>query len=80
MESYVYVLWSEKLGKRYIGSCRDLKSRIQAHNTGKQRFTKAGIPWELIYKEERNSYSEARQREAFLKSGQGRLWLDRLME
>ncbi|MFA5832975.1 MAG: GIY-YIG nuclease family protein [Bacteroidota bacterium] len=48
----VYVLWSDRLQKRYVGSCEDLKIRIKQHNNGESKFTKGGIPWILIYTEE----------------------------
>ncbi|MBX2991722.1 MAG: GIY-YIG nuclease family protein [Bacteroidetes bacterium] len=73
---YVYVLWSDKLKKRYVGSTKDYQKRLVEHNNGKTSFTKAGIPWRLIHVEEFSDTSSARQRELFLKSGAGRKWLD----
>ncbi|MGA2622464.1 MAG: GIY-YIG nuclease family protein [Bacteroidota bacterium] len=73
---YVYVLWSEKLQKRYIGSTDDIDQRLIAHNSGKTPFTRRGMPWVVIHREELETLSEARRRERFLKSGIGRKWLD----
>jgi len=73
---HVYVLWSEKLQKRYVGSTDDVPGRLKQHNRGKTPFTKAGIPWAFVHKEEFETLSLARKREAFLKSGAGRSWLD----
>ena len=73
---YVYVLWSEKLQKRYIGCTADVEKRIGEHNRGCNKFTKGGIPWILVYQEEFTSKREALKREKFLKSGVGRAWLD----
>ena len=73
---YVYVLWSDKLHKRYIGSTADIEKRIAEHNRGCNKFTKGGIPWILVYQEEFTSKREALKREKFLKSGVGRAWLD----
>src|SRR3989344_6889619 len=73
---YVYVLWSVKLRKRYVGSAKNPNERLGEHNTGKSRFTKGGIPWMLIHTEKYDSISSARKREIFLKSGIGRKWLD----
>jgi putative endonuclease len=73
---YVYVLWSEKIRKRYIGTTRDLKRRFEEHNKGNSKFTRGGIPWILIYYEEFESTSIAHKRELFLKTGVGRRWLD----
>ena len=77
---YIYVLFSEKLNKRYIGSTRDVNNRLKEHNTGKSRFTKAGVPWKLIYQESYQSNHEARRRELFLKSGVGRKLLDQIVK
>lgn len=73
---YVYVLWSKKLKKRYTGSSKDFRERLREHNSGKNRFTKGGISWILIYAESYGNLSSARKRENFLKSGVGRKWLD----
>jgi putative endonuclease len=75
----VYVLYSDKLNKRYIGSTRDVNSRLKEHNSGKSKFTKTGVPWKLIYKESYQSNQEARRRELFLKSGVGRKFLDQIL-
>ena len=74
---YVYVLWSNKLQKRYVGSTDNVEKRIKGHNYGSSKFTKGGIPWYLIHEEVFSSKSEALKREKFLKSGQGRAWLDK---
>ena len=73
---FVYVLWSQKLSKRYVGSSDDSERRLAEHNTGSNKFTKGGIPWIKIYQEEFQTKTEALKREKFLKSGQGRKWLD----
>jgi len=74
---YVYVLWSERLRKRYVGSAEDPNARLVQHNGGRNRFTKAGIPWVIIHVEAYADISAARKRESFLKSGVGRAWLDK---
>ncbi len=70
-------MWSEKIGKRYIGCTADVRKRLEEHNKGKQRFTKGGIPWKLIYVEEFDSLTDARKRERYLKSRSGRRLLDK---
>ena len=76
---YVYVLYSPSLNKRYVGSTSVLTNRISEHNSGKSKFTKGGIPWSLVYSESFPTLSLARKRELFLKSGQGRKFLDSLL-
>ena len=54
----VYILYSEKLSKFYIGYSSDVASRLSYHNSeGNTIWTKRGIPWELIF--EINVLSEA---------------------
>ena len=77
---YVYVLLSESHNTRYVGSARDLNTRINEHNEGRCRYTSGRRPWKLIYHEQFSSLSEARQREKFLKSGVGRKELDMLLK
>ncbi len=74
---YVNVLWRNKLKKQYIGSTGDILKRLEQHNHGKTPFTSLGIPWVLVHKEEYSTSSDARKRESYLKSGEGRSWLDK---
>jgi putative endonuclease len=76
---FTYVLWSEKLQKRYVGSCENINIRLRQHNSGQSKFTKGGIPWKVIYSETFQDISSARKRELFLKSGVGRKFLDSLV-
>ena len=59
----------------YKGSTRDLADRISAHLAGKVSRTRNRRPLELVYFEYCESYTSARQRENWLKSGQGREFL-----
>jgi putative endonuclease len=73
----IYVLKSQRNRKRYIGSSSKLaKDRTAEHNTGANSFTSQNRPWVLIYQETFATKNEALRREKFLKSGQGRKWLD----
>jgi len=71
-----YVLKSLKDGIRYIGSGKDANIRLKRHNKGDYKFTKGYRPWKLIYIENYNNRADAIRRERFLKSGQGRKFLD----
>ncbi len=77
MNFHVYVLRSVKNGKRYVGSTsKDAMERLAEHNAGVNRWTKSNRPFILLYVEDFSSRTEARKRENFLKTGQGREWLD----
>lgn len=47
----VYVLLSKKDGSWYIRSTMNMQKRMLTHNADKNRSTKHGIPWGLIYSE-----------------------------
>ncbi len=69
---YTYIVYSKKLGKKYVGYCTDLKNRIKEHNRGESRLTSRGAPWKLIYYEVFLSKIDAMNEEKFLKTGKGR--------
>ena len=69
---YVYVLRSEKTGRRYVGSCEDLENRLARHNAGHSKATRHGIPWTLVHKESFSTRVEAVRKERYYKSGRGR--------
>jgi len=69
---YVYILYSEKLEKLYVGSTGNLKKRINAHNQGAASFTSRGIPWKLLYYQAFINKTDASREELFLKTGKGR--------
>ncbi len=51
-----------------------VKQRVNSHNSGKVKSTKAFITWELVFVEEFKTRMEARIREKYLKSAAGRRW------
>jgi putative endonuclease len=77
---YVYILLSIKNGKWYTGCTNDLRKRIESHNGGKNKSTVNGRPWKLIYYESGHNMLDARARERFLKSGQGKRYLRNRMK
>jgi len=69
MNFYVYMLKSKSLKPiTYVGYTKDLKKRIDLHNSGKgAKFTR-GRSWILIYKEKYKSKKEAISREYYIKN------------
>ncbi|MBN1186343.1 MAG: GIY-YIG nuclease family protein [Bacteroidales bacterium] len=69
----VYVLFSEKFNKIYIGYTSDLEKRFISHNElGNKGWTIHFRPWKILYTENFNLKTEAMIREKELKSGKGR--------
>jgi putative endonuclease len=79
MPYYVYVLYSQSLDKYYIGSTQDLENRLLRHNSGRSKYTKPGLPWDLVYAEEYPTRPEAVRRERRLKSWKDRSMLENLV-
>ena len=46
---YFYILRSLSNKKLYLGYTKDLKNRIQLHNSGSQKSTKPNIPYKLMF-------------------------------
>ncbi len=77
---YVYVIKSFE-GFHYTGMTEDLEKRVIEHNEKKLSFwTKRGTDWQLVYKEEIETKTEALKREKWLKSGIGRRYLKSILE
>ena len=69
----VYVLYSIKYDKIYIGFTSNLEQRFLSHNElSKKGWTVKYRPWEIVYTEEYSTKSEAMKREKALKSHKGR--------
>jgi putative endonuclease len=72
----VYILYSAKYNKIYIGYTSNLEERLLSHNQlGKKGWTIKFRPWMLIHTESFNTKQQALLREKQLKSGKGREWI-----
>jgi putative endonuclease len=68
MTYFVYILYSQKDHKLYVGCTSNLENRIKEHNSGKVTATKKRIPLVTIHSEKFENKTEAFNRERFLKS------------
>jgi len=75
---FLYVIKSLNHNFRYVGITNNIKKRIERHNKGRNLSTRNYKPFKLLLTEKFDNYKEAREREIFLKSGQGRKFLDNL--
>ena len=75
---YVYAIKSLLKNYIYVGMTEDLERRLEEHNAGKARSTKAYRPFKIIFSEIQPDSVEARKREKFLKSGIGKEFLKKL--
>ena len=69
MKFIVYILFSKKSNKHYVGFTSDIKLRLKSHNEFGKDWTARYRPWKLIYTKEFETKVEAMGYEKFLKSG-----------
>jgi putative endonuclease len=69
---FVYALANNLNSEIYVGISKQVDIRLHEHNSGKNRYTKAFVPWHLFFSEPHNSYMEARKREKYFKSAAGK--------
>jgi len=72
---YVYVLFGKKDKEFYIGYTQNLERRLKEHNAKKNQSTKSRTPLALIYAETCLNNEDAKKREKYLKTTQGRRFL-----
>ncbi|AEV99246.1 hypothetical protein A4D02_32110 [Niastella koreensis] len=75
----MYILYSEKLNKYYIGACINMERRLYEHNIGHSKFTSLGIPWKLLYTEQFEDLDAAKKRELQLKRMKSRKYIEELI-
>jgi putative endonuclease len=72
----VYILFSEKLNKYYVGACTDLERRLYEHSIGHSKFTSTGLPWVLVYQELFDDLLSTKRRETQIKKMKSRKYIE----
>ena len=72
---HVYILYSPKKDRFYVGYSCQLADRIQRHQSGRSKSTKSGRPWLLVYLEGFDDSGMAYQREKQIKRRKSRKYL-----
>ena len=76
---YMYILYSEKINKYYIGACINMERRLYEHNIGHSAFSSTGIPWEKKYAKYFDTLLEAKQFELKIKKMKSRKYIEALI-
>ncbi len=79
MYYYVYILFSDRLNRYYIGSTKDIASRIEAHLWNHKGFTSKAKDWQLRYQEVFETKTEALAREKQIKRWKSRKLIEKLI-
>ena len=76
----VYVLLAPSIDKFYVGSCFDLKVRLEQHqsNAFQTAFTHRANEWEVFYSFENLEVNLARKIESHIKKMKSRIYYENL--
>ncbi|HYD20477.1 MAG TPA: GIY-YIG nuclease family protein [Flavipsychrobacter sp.] len=75
----VYIIFSAKLDKYYVGYTEDLMVRLAQHNEGISDFTSVAQDWILVYSQPFETREAARKREIEIKKKKSRKYLEWLI-
>ena len=79
--AWVYILYSESLSRYYIGSTEQSpEERLQKHLTNHSGFTAKAKDWAVVYREEFETISEARNRELTIKKWKSKVMIESLIK
>ena len=73
---FVYILFSEKRSRYYVGQTTDIDKRLKRHNGGNVPSTKGGIPWKLVLQIPVATRSEAVNLEKRIKKRGAKRFID----
>jgi putative endonuclease len=77
---FVYIIYSEKCDRYYIGYCADVNIRLERHNAGMVTATRNCRPYQTKATKSFQTEIEARREELRLKKQKSRKYLERLIE
>jgi GIY-YIG catalytic domain. len=81
MSHYVYILYSEKCNRYYVGSSKDPQIRlVERHNKGYVLATKNCKPYVLKKVKEFDTEKEALEEERRIKRQKSRIYIEQLLE
>ena len=76
----VYIIYSNSIDTFYIGSCLNLKQRLEQHRdkTFNDSFTRRASDWKLFLKIDNLDYRQARKIENHIKKMKSRKYINNL--
>ena len=76
---YLYIIYSEKLDRYYVGHSADPGIRLTQHNCGESSFTSKASDWELVFQQSFDTRKEAHARELEIKKKKSRKYIEWLI-
>ena len=82
MQTYLYIIYSSKINKYYVGISRDPERRLSFHNLGKagrNAYTKRADDWQLLYTKVFDDISSAKKFEKHIKRQKKRQYIEKIV-
>jgi putative endonuclease len=76
---FVYIIYSEKLKRYYVGSTENIEARLEQHNVGLSKYTSKASDWCLVYSEPFENRTIALNRERDIKRKKSRKYIEWLI-
>ena len=76
----IYIIYSTKLDRYYIGYTADVNKRLAEHNTGISTFTSKAADWTIRYTENFTTRELAQKREMEIKRKKSRKYIEWLIQ
>ncbi|MCE3279582.1 MAG: excinuclease subunit [Bacteroidetes bacterium] len=73
----VYIIYSRSLEKYYTGQTNNIQDRLLRHNSGQGKYSKNGMPWEMVWTSQVATRSEAMKLENQIKKQGAKRYLER---
>jgi putative endonuclease len=75
MPYFVYILYSKKVDKYYVGETENIQDRIKSHLVGISKYTAIANDWVMVHSEEYATRLEALRREKEIKRMKSRKYI-----
>ncbi len=77
---YIYIIYSEKIDRYYVGQTENVEERLISHSAGISPYTSISDDWKLVYTESFESRNEAILREKEIKKKKSRKYIEWLFK
>ena len=78
--AWVYILYSTRLDRYYVGSTPNIEQRVREHNRGMTPSTSTGHPWSCVFTHQTENLIEARRVEYRIKKWKSRSLIERVVQ
>ena len=79
MPFFVYILFSKKANRYYVGETEDVNARLRSHLAGISKYTSIANDWTVVHTESFDSRSDAIRREREIKRMKSRKYIESIL-